>query len=118
MASTCNKNSDGNYKAELKRFADHLEHQHYVHNSAGQAYTTHLPGLGLLAGQVHPSNLAKNNIDIESFLRGTRTTDLVNPQPPVEPQLKSLDSLNIHSKLPVILPSDLVPMENQRPLMS
>lgn len=118
MASTCNKNSTENYSAEHKRFLDHLEHQQYIHNSSGQAYTTHFPGLGLMPGQVHISNLSNNHIDIQSYLRGTRATDLVEPKPPVEPQLKSLDSLNIHSKLPVILPRDLVLLQNQRPLWS
>lgn len=116
MASTTNKNFSGNYELEQRQFADHLTHQHYLHNSSGQAYTNHLPGLGLMPGQVHSSNLSNNNIDIESFLRGTRASDLVDPKPPVQPVLKSQESLNIHDRLPVYLPRDLVIDVDQRPL--
>jgi hypothetical protein len=118
MASTSNKNFSGNYASEMKRYADHFEHQQYLHNSSGQAYTNNLPGLGLLPGQVYSGNLSNNHIDIESYLRGTRASDLVEPKPPVEPSLKSLDSLNIHEKMPVILPRDLVLQPNQRPTWS
>ena len=118
MASTSNKNFSGNYLLEQKRYTDILDHQQYLHASSGQAYTNHLPGLGLLAGQVYSSNLSNNHIDIESFLRGTRTTDLVDPKPPVQPELKNLDSLNIHERLPVFLPKDLVMEEGQRPQWS
>jgi hypothetical protein len=120
MASTSNRNYNGNYDAEQRQYRDHLAFQQYIHNSSGQAYTTHLPGTGLLAGQVYSANLSTNNIDIESFLRGTGTTNLVNPKEStnVKPDLVNLDSLNIHEKLPVILPRNLVIERNQRPLWS
>lgn len=118
MASTSNKNFSGNYLLEQRQFADHLDRQQYLHNSSGQAYTNHLPGLGLMPGQVYSSNLSQNHIDIESFLRGTGMSNLVDPKPPVQPELKSLESLNIHDRLPVYLPRDLVMDADQRPLRS
>jgi hypothetical protein len=120
MASTSNKNSPGDYDTEQRQFRDHLAYQQYIHNSAGQAYTTHLPGNGLLAGQVYSANFSKNNIDTESFLRGTGTTNLVQPEQStqVTPERIDLDSLHIHEKLPVILPRHLIIDRNQRPLWS
>ena len=120
MASTSNKNTTGNYDAEQRQYRDHLAFQQYIHNSAGQAYTTHLPGNGLLAGQVYSANFSKNNIDIESFLRGTGTTNLVEPEQStnVTPEVIGLDSLHMHEKLPVILPRNLIIENNQRPLWS
>lgn len=120
MASTSNKNTLGDYDAEQRRYRDHLAFQQYVHNSAGQAYTTNLPGNGLLAGQVYSGNLSHNNIDVESFLRGTGATNLVQPElsTNVKPDLVQLDSLNIHEKLPVIVPRNLIVEKNQRPLWS
>jgi len=120
MASTSIKNTPGDYNAQQRKFSDHLAYQHYVHNSAGQAYTTHLPGNGLLAGKVYSANLSYNHIDVESFLRGTGTTNLVQPElsTNVTPDLVNLDSLNIHDKLQVILPQNLSIERNQRPLWS
>ena len=120
MASTSNLNYKGNYEAEQRKYRDHLAFQQYVHNSAGQAYTNNLPGIGLLAGQVYSGNFSKNHIDVESFLRGTGTTNLVQPElsTNVKADLVNLESLNIHEKLPVILPKNLVIERNQRPLWS
>jgi hypothetical protein len=120
MSSTSNLNYKGNYEAEQRQYRDHLAFQQYIHNSAGQAYTTNLPGTGLLAGKIYSANLSRNNIDVESFLRGTGTTNLVQPElsTNVKPDLINLDSLNIHEKLPVILPKNLVIEKDQRPQWS
>jgi hypothetical protein len=120
MASTSKRNDSGNYDAEQRQFRDHLAHQQYINNSAGQAYTNNLPGTGLLAGQVYSGNLSKNHIDVESFLRGTGATNLVQPElsTNVKPDLIDLDSLNIHEKIPVILPRNLIIERNQRPQWS
>ena len=120
MASTSNRNYIGNYTAEQRQFRDHLAFQQYIHNSKGQAYTTNLPGTGLLPGQIYSGNISNNNIDIESFLRGTGVNNLVQPElsTNVEPDLINLDSLNIHEKLPIILPRNLKIENNQRPYWS
>ena len=121
MTSTSNRNYNGNYEAEQKQYLDHLAYQQYIHNSNGQAYTNNLPGIGLLPGQIYSANLSRNNIDVESFLRGTGSANLVNPESSlvdVKPDLISLDSLNIHEKLPVILPKDIIVVQNVRPTWS
>ena len=119
MTSTSNRNYNGNYEAEQRQYRDHLAYQHYLHN--GQAYNNNLPGIGLLPGKIYSANLSRNNIDIESFLRGTGSVNLVEPDATslnVKPDLIDLDSLNIHDKLPVILPKDLIIEKNVRPTWS
>jgi len=120
MASTSNLNYIGNYEAEQRQYRDHLAFQQYINSSSGQAYTNNLPGIGLLAGQVYSGNLSRNNIDVESFLRGTSTVNLIQPElsTNVKPNLIDLDTLNIHEKLPVIIPKNLVIEPNQRPQWS
>jgi len=108
MASTSNKNTPGNYALEQK-INQHIDsYRTYLHSGAGEAYTNHLPGNGLLAGSMAPSQLCGNYCDVESQLRGIGSTNLVNPQTPVVPQHRRLDSLSIMTKLPVLLPEPLV----------
>jgi hypothetical protein len=121
MTSTSKRNYNGNYDAEQRQFQDHLAYQQYIHNSNGQAYTNNLPGIGLLPGQIYSANLSHNNIDVESFLRGIGSANLVNPELSslnIKPDLISLASLNIHEKLPVILPKDIIVEQNVRPTWS
>lgn len=104
----------GNYALE-QRMNQHIEtYRTYLHSSAGEAFTNHLPGNGLLSGSIAPSQLSGNYCDVESQLRGIGSTNLVNPQTPVVPQLRTLDSLSIMTKLPVLLPEPLVIEPNQR----
>ena len=121
MTSTSNRNFNGNYEAEQRQYSEHLAYQHYINNSNGQAYTNNLPGVGLLPGKIYSANLSRNNIDVESFLRGTGSLNLVEPESSlnnIKPDLIDLASLNIHDKLPVILPKDLVIEKNVRPTWS
>jgi hypothetical protein len=117
MASTRNKNDKGNYKAEESG----REHQRlyllYKNQGNGQAITTNLPGDGLLAGQIGPMALSRNFADIDSFLKGTGSTNLVSPMNPIEPQLRELESLSMIDRIPLILPAPLRHDSKQRPLL-
>ena len=115
MASTSNRNMPGNYALEQK-INQHIDsYQTYINSGAGEAYTNHLPGNGLLPASMARSQLCGNYCDVESQLRGIGSTNLVNPQTPVVPQHRTLDSLSIITKLPVLLPEPLVVEKNQRP---
>lgn len=115
MASTSNKNTPGNYALE-QRMNQHIDtYRTYLHSAAGEAYTNHLPGNGLLPASNARSHLCGNYCDIESQLRGIGSTNLVNPQVPFKPQYHTLDSLSIMTKLPVLLPEPLVVETNHRP---
>ena len=96
MATTRSKNSIGNYELEelyLKKQSDYILFENSV-----RAYNTHLPGDGLLIGKVAPKELSRNSCDIESFLYGIGTGNLVESQNPPVGELYSIKSLNIISR--------------------
>jgi hypothetical protein len=115
MASTSNKNTPGNYALEqnMNRYID--DYRVYLHSAAGEAFTNHLPGDGLLPASNARTHLCENYCDVESQLRGIGSTNLVNPQKAVVPQLHPVKSLSIMNKTPVILPDPLVVETNHRP---
>lgn len=117
MASTRNRNDMGNYKAEERGREDQRLHLMYKNQGNGQAFTNHFAGDGLLGGQMGPMSLSRNFVDIESFLKGTGTSNLVTPMAPVQPQLKELESLAIFDRIPFILPEPLKIDKDRRPLL-
>ena len=112
MASTRNKNTPGNYIAEQRSITEHINYNTY--QSYGVPQSTYLPGDGLLQGRVAPDQLSHNSSDIESFLWGIGSTNLVNPLPATTPEIKQLKSLSVIDKIPVIVPGDLQVQPNQR----
>ena len=94
MASTRNKNTRGNYAMELNRS---IGRQDYLLNEQyGIASNTYNPGNGLGGAHLPQSHLANNAVDIESFLRGTGTTDLTKPQQSFTADLKCVQNINIY----------------------
>ena len=73
------------------------------------------PGDGLLSGRMCHHQLSHNGNDIESFLFGINSTNLVSASTPVVPRMRQLKSLSIIDKAPVIFPEPLHISENQRP---
>jgi hypothetical protein len=114
MASTRNKNTRGNYNLELKMDNDSQHYNLYKHSQYGEAVSTRLPGNGLLAGQIYMDKLSHNPIQIESFLFGINSTNLVNPESPLVPQLKSLETVDIYKTPSILMPVPLV-IEKNRP---
>lgn len=112
MASTRNKNTPGNYCMEQWSL------------DKGSAFTTYkdsvvptqsmYAGDGLLPGRIGNPALAKNPEDIESFLFGIGSTNLVSKKPDLRPELNDLPSLNIIDRISLILPEVLVVERNQR----
>ena len=115
MASTRNKNDKGNYQSDERSKEDQRLYLNFKHQGNGQAYTNHFAGDGLLMGQMGASNLSYNFCDIDSYLKGIGSTNLVAPIPKIEPQIKPLESLSIMDKVPLLLPERLVIDKNQRP---
>jgi hypothetical protein len=115
MASTRNKNTPGNYCLQQLQYSQGREHIIYKNGAAGEACDTKLPGNGLLPGQIPWNQLSHNSADIESFLFGINSTNLVNPQPCLTPQPKHLQSANVFDKGPIYMPEPLVVEKNQRP---
>jgi hypothetical protein len=115
MASTRNRNTPGDYQYEQKL---NNEISTYSTNVCyGAPSTVHLPGDGLLAGKVGYNDLACNGMDVESFLWGIGSTNLVQPQSEFKPKIKQLKSLHVFDRIPIIIPQPLVVEPNQRPSM-
>jgi hypothetical protein len=66
-------------------------------------------------GQIPGNKLSYNTSDIESFLFGINSTNLVNPAPCFHPELAKLESVNIYQKGPTFIPEPLVIRKDQRP---
>ena len=92
-----------------------LQRQYPVYLNSCQGDTIRHPGDGLLPSKHANFELAHNAVDVESFLRGTGTCNLVAPQQPPVAQLKILPSQNIFIKDSVLMPTPMVIHGNQRP---
>jgi hypothetical protein len=116
MASTRNKNTTNDYSQFVKQNEQHAVWTLYENGAAGHAYDTKLPGIGLTPAQIPSNQLSNNAVDIESFLFGTNSTNLVNPAPILTPELNNLKSANVFTKDTVYIPEPLVVSKSQRPL--
>lgn len=115
MASTRNKNTQGNYCLDQRQYSQMQNWSLYENSSHGKAYDTKLSGTGLNPGQMPWTTLSHNPADIESFLFGINATNLVNPSPNLTPELKCLESANLFKMRDTIMPVPLVVPKNQRP---
>ena len=115
MASTRNINTPGNYNLEQREFKQSETYTLYPNSQYGAAYNTRLPGNGLLPAQIPWNKMSYNAPDIESFLLGINSTNLVTPAPCFVPELANLDSTNIYEKGPTLMPEPLVVEKSQRP---
>ncbi len=115
MASTRNINYPGNYCAE--QWSYNKQSAYSTYKDYAFANQTLLPGDGLLGARIPETELAGNPKDIESFLFGIGSTNLVTVQAPVHPELRPLETmkcLSIMNKVPLIMPKDLVVQNDQR----
>jgi len=117
MTSTRNNNDRGNYQLEERGRQEQRLYSTFHNQGNGHAFTNHLAGDGLLGGKMGPLVLSRNFADIDSFLKGTGSTNLVTPMASIQPQLKELESLAIINKIPLIIPSPLRHIKDQRPLL-
>ena len=116
MASTRNKNTPINYRLEQKQYHSGHTHLMYANSSHGAAVDPKLAGNGLNPGNMPWNTLSQNSSDIESFLFGINSTNLVNPCAQLKPELISLDSFHIFDKQPVYMPDPFIVDTRQRPL--
>jgi hypothetical protein len=115
MASTRNRNTPSNYNLEQQKYANSQVYSLYPNSQYGEAFSTTLPGNGLLPGQVPWNKLSSNAPDVESFLFGINSTNLVNPAPCFTPRLSYLNTTNIYNKEAILIPEPLVIEKKQRP---
>ena len=115
MAATRNKNTPGNFCLFLRQNHQIEDWELYKNGANGTAYDTRLCGKGLNPGQLPWNTLSHNPADIESFLFGINSTNLVNPAPPLTPELKFLQTANVFKTGPVIMPVPQAIPKYQRP---
>ena len=115
MASTRSKNTPGDYaleqlaNARQGSFSDYAASSYY-----GVPAQSYFAGNGLVGMKAANRNLSENACDIESFLRGIGSTNLVAPQSEPVPEIKQMQSLNIADRLPLIMPAPFVFESGQR----
>jgi len=136
MASTNKKNSIGNYSLEQYSLKKQNEYKLYGNAPNGRAINTHFAGNGLLGGRVAPTELSYHSADIESFLRGVGSSNLVTDREPVYGELetgfirdlgktlgvggtpiKNIASLNLFENPTVFVPSPIKMEREPRPLI-
>jgi hypothetical protein len=112
MASTRNINDPENYK--LEQYSLMKERNYMPFKSYACPTETMFAGDGLIQGNLRNTQLANNAVDVESFLYGINTSNLVNPIAPVVADIKQLKSLSIIDRIPIIMPKPLVTEPGQR----
>ena len=114
MASTRTNNTPGNYCLQQRQYQESRQYTGYKNSAYGQAYDTKLPGNGLNPAQIPWNKLSKNSADIESFLFGINSTNLVNPSPIFVSEPNPIMYENLYQPKPTYMPLPLV-IERNRP---
>jgi hypothetical protein len=113
MASTRNKNAPSDYCLEQNQNKNISDHRTYIQRRT--AYHNALPCAGINVGYMPNNVLSHNATDVESFLYGVNSTNLVKPRAKTKPELKQLPDLAFFERPQIFLPEPLVIEKNQRP---
>jgi len=108
MASTRNRNTAINYKLEQLTNVNNEQYNLYKHGSSGNPYMINLPGNGFGGSHMSAEKLSNNSVDIESFLRGIGTTNLIKGNMILTPELNKIRPVNIYENNEVIMPLPLI----------
>lgn len=117
MASTRNKNTRTDFKIEQNTQNLARNYVAFENGYAGKAYEPALAyeSVGILPTKMSREHFAQNSVDIESALFGINSTNLVDPQAPVVPQLKQLPEVKFFERMAVFMPEPLVVEKASRP---
>ena len=115
MASTRNKNTCSNYCLEQRIITQSLKYWEYKNGASGAACSPAIPCMGIMPSHMPSHLFSKNYVDIESALFGINSTNLVETQKPVVPQLTTLPEVSFVARMPLIMPDPLVVEKSQRP---
>lgn len=115
MASTRNNNMPSDYCLQQRSYMDTRNYNEYQYSQVGRAYNNAIPALGIMPSHMPREAFSTNSVEIESALFGINSTNLVNPQAPVRPDLITLPEVCYFNTLPVYIPEPLVVEKAQRP---
>ena len=115
MASTRNNNTPSDYCLQQRSIKNSRNYLDYTFAANGRAYKNALPEFGITPSHMPREAFSNNSVDIETSLFGIGSTNLVNPQAPITPNLKLLPEVSYFDRLQTIMPEPLVIEKNQRP---
>lgn len=115
MSSTRNKNTPENYYLEQRDYSLVDNYRHFINSSYGNAYSNAIPCLGIIPSHMPIDTLSYNSIEIESYLKGIGSTNLVKKQAHINPKLKYIPVISYFDRIPLIMPEPLVIETTQRP---
>ena len=113
MASTRNKNMPGEYC--LQQVAFKQESNYNTYKGKRLCKKNYLPCAGIRPAQIPAQVLSKNSTDVESFLFGINSSNLVKPAPKFSAELNCLPGLSFYNRLQPMLPQPLILENCQRP---
>ena len=108
MASTCNKNMIGDYKMEQQMNRNLTQYNVYKNSSQGTPWETAIPEIGYMPSNVSRETFATNAVDVESMLRGTGESNLVEPKPETVVQKVDVPYKSFFDRPVVVNPEPLV----------
>lgn len=115
MASTRNINTPSDYCLQQNAYKHALTYNTYENSFTGRAYHNAIPCLGITPSHMPRDTLSNNPVEIESALFGIGSVNLVDPQPPVRPQLKHVPEISFFETTPLIMPEKFSLLTDQRP---
>ena len=113
MASTRNKNMPGEYC--LRQMSNKHSTNFMTYEGAGLNSNNFLPCAGILHGKVPNNVLSQNSTDVESFLLGINSSNLVDPSPNFNAKLKCSGLISFFNRPQPSLPTPMVIEGCQRP---
>ena len=119
MSSTRNVNTRGNYKLEQNLNHSFFDNTSYLY--AQKPYTFldvyKISNSTQPTRIVNPHNLSNNPVDIESMLRGIKSTNLAGQSFKTSPDLKRVDTFDFYKRVPMIKSNMIITDQKQRPLL-
>ena len=116
MASTRNKNTIIDYKLQQNINSGFQNYNLYENGASGKQVSLNMPGNGFGHSVMRGRQLAYNQIDLESFLRGTGTVDLATGHYlNITPDLKYISSINAYKKEPTLVTDMNISPSRDRP---
>ena len=113
MASTRNYNTKSDYCLQQQRIQQQerwiMDTQKWVHCKPA------LPCPGVQVGDYPASVLSRNWVDVESRLYGINSTNLVNPEAPLTPELTNLPPVKFFDYVPLMIPKTPQYATGERP---
>jgi hypothetical protein len=92
-----------------------LKYTEYRNGASGAAYSPAIPCMGIIPSHMPREAFSRNSVDIESALFGINSTNLVETQKPVVPQITRLPEVSFFGRMQLIMPDPLVVEKFQRP---